>query len=157
MRSLISQSLWEDSGQHSASVLIICFRAWCSGFPYQTESVGAIMGQEVEQESKYLLDDCNEALMKIKMVISGLRVVDMTEDQLVVSKNTITLLMMPNPNWGPEDYEDKPLPKQGHHQAHIDDITLRTATDTFQIYDLNDPFDGVSPLGGTFRLSTKFR
>jgi hypothetical protein len=33
-RRMISQSLWEDSGQHSASVLIICFRAWCSGFPY---------------------------------------------------------------------------------------------------------------------------
>ncbi|KAJ7893609.1 hypothetical protein B0H14DRAFT_2559594 [Mycena olivaceomarginata] len=40
MRSLISQSLWEDSGQHSASILIIGFRAWCSGFPYPRNKKG---------------------------------------------------------------------------------------------------------------------
>ncbi|KAF8210172.1 Rec8 like protein-domain-containing protein [Mycena galopus ATCC 62051] len=137
------------------------------------QSVGAIMGQEVEvmalrlsgqlllgvvriysRKAKYLLDDCNEALLKIKMAFRP-GVVDMTEDQLVVNKNTITLqgdavdidLMMPNLNWGPEEYEDRPLPKQGHHQAHVDDITLRTATDTFQNYDLNDPFD-IGPADG---------
>ena len=30
------------------------------------------------------------------------------------------------------DFEDRPLQRQGHHQAHVDDITLRTADD-FQL------------------------
>ncbi|KAJ6499359.1 Rec8 like protein-domain-containing protein [Mycena sanguinolenta] len=136
------------------------------------QSVGAIMGQEVEvmalrlsgqlllgvvriysRKAKYLLDDCNEALLKIKMAFRP-GVVDMTEDQLVVNKNTITLqgdavdidLIMPNLNWN-ADYEDRPLPRQGLHQANVDDITLRTAADTFQNYDLNDPFD-IGPSDG---------
>ncbi|KAJ7262236.1 Rec8 like protein-domain-containing protein [Mycena haematopus] len=136
------------------------------------QSVGAIMGQEVEvmalrlsgqlllgvvriysRKAKYLLDDCNEALLKIKMAFRP-GVVDMTEDQLIVNKNTITLqgdavdidLIMPNLNWA-ADYEDRPLPRQGHHQAHVDDITLRTAADTFQNYDINDPFD-IGPSDG---------
>jgi cohesin complex subunit SCC1 len=45
------------------------------------------------------------------------------------------------------DYEDRPLPKQGHHQAHVDDITLRNVTDTFQNFDNNDPFD-IGPSDG---------
>jgi cohesin complex subunit SCC1 len=44
-------------------------------------------------------------------------------------------------------FEDRPLPPQGHHQAHVDDITLRTAADTFQNFDLNDPFD-IGPVDG---------
>ncbi|KAF7376096.1 RAD21 protein [Mycena sanguinolenta] len=136
------------------------------------QSVGAIMGQEVEvmalrlsgqlllgvvriysRKAKYLLDDCNEALLKIKMAFRP-GMVDMTEDQLVVNKNTITLqgdavdidLIMPNLNWN-ADYEDRPLPRQGLHQANVDDITLRTAADTFHNYDLNDPFD-IGPSDG---------
>ncbi|KAJ7647387.1 Rec8 like protein-domain-containing protein [Roridomyces roridus] len=130
------------------------------------QSVGAIMGQEVEvmalrlsgqlllgvvriysRKAKYLLDDCNEALLKIKMAFRP-GVVDMTEDQLAVNKNAITLqantldidLLLPDVNWD-VDFEDRPLPQQGHHQAHVDDITLRNAADTFQDFDLNDPFD----------------
>jgi cohesin complex subunit SCC1 len=37
-------------------------------------------------------------------------------------------------------FEDRPLQPHGHHQAHVDDITLRTADD-FQQFDFNDPFD----------------
>jgi hypothetical protein len=37
-------------------------------------------------------------------------------------------------------FEDRPPHPHGHHQAHVDDITLRTADD-FQQFDLNDPFD----------------
>ena len=85
----------------------------------------AIMGQEVEvmalrlsgqlllgvvriysRKAKYLLDDCNEALLKIKMAFRP-GVVDMTEDQLVVNRNAITLqgnnldldALLPDINW----------------------------------------------------------
>ena len=44
------------------------------------------------------------------------------------------------------DFEDRPLQRQGHHQAHVDDITLRTADD-FQPFDVNNPFD-VGPSDG---------
>ncbi|SJX62802.1 related to Double-strand-break repair protein rad21 [Sporisorium reilianum f. sp. reilianum] len=73
------------------------------------KSVSAIMGQEVvpmalrlsgqlllgvvriySRKAKYLLEDCNEALLKIKMAFrSG--AVDMTSDQLNISRNAITL------------------------------------------------------------------
>lgn len=104
----------------------------------------AIMGQEIEvmalrlsgqlllgvvriysRKAKYLLDDCNEALLKIKMVIAcpplyiilfpltlslqAFRpgIVDMTEDQLAVNRNAITLqgtnldldALLPDINW----------------------------------------------------------
>ena len=42
------------------------------------------------RKAKYLLDDCNEALLKIKMAFRP-GVVDMTEDQLTVNRNAITL------------------------------------------------------------------
>lgn len=44
------------------------------------------------------------------------------------------------------DFEDRPLQPHGHHQAHIDDITLRTVND-FQDFDLDDPFD-IGPSDG---------
>lgn len=44
------------------------------------------------------------------------------------------------------DFEDRPLQPVGHHQAHIDDITLRTADD-FQQFDFNDAFD-IGPSDG---------
>lgn len=44
------------------------------------------------------------------------------------------------------DFEDRPVQRQGHHQAHIDDITLRTADD-FQPFGDDDPF-GVGPSDG---------
>ncbi|KAF8161012.1 Rec8 like protein-domain-containing protein [Crassisporium funariophilum] len=135
------------------------------------QSVDAIMGQEIElmalrlsgqlllgvvriysRKAKYLLDDCNEALLKIKMAFRP-GVVDLTEDQLMVNTVSITLqpnglgldLLMPDVNWD-MDFEDRPLQRQGHHQAHIDDITLRTADD-FQQFDVNDPFD-IGPSDG---------
>jgi cohesin complex subunit SCC1 len=76
------------------------------------------------RKAKYLLDDCNEALLKIKMVCglllrSGILnrsaphqafrpgVVDLTEDQLAVNRNAITLptsnldldILLPDMNW----------------------------------------------------------
>ncbi|KAF8993721.1 Rec8 like protein-domain-containing protein [Cyathus striatus] len=118
------------------------------------QSVDAIMGvvRIYSRKAKYLLDDCNEALLKIKMAFRP-GVVDMTEDQLVINKTAITLqagdidldILLPDVNWD-MDFEDRPLQPQGHHQAHIDDITLRTADD-FQHFDLNDPFD-IGPTDG---------
>ncbi|KAJ7188332.1 Rec8 like protein-domain-containing protein [Mycena filopes] len=136
------------------------------------KSVGAIMGQEVEvmalrlsgqlllgvvriysRKAKYLLDDCNEALLKIKMAFRP-GMVDMTEDQLAVNKNAITLqgqsldldILLPDVDWE-VDFEERPLAApQGQHQANADDITLRTA-DAFQNYDVNDPFD-IGPSDG---------
>ncbi|KAF9446393.1 hypothetical protein P691DRAFT_803993 [Macrolepiota fuliginosa MF-IS2] len=135
------------------------------------ESVDAIMGQEIEvmalrlsgqlllgvvriysRKAKYLLDDCNEALLKIKMAFRP-GVVDMTEDQLVVNKTAITLqttnldldLLLPDVNWG-VDLEDRTLQMAGQHQARVDDITLRTADD-FQHFDMNDAFD-IGPADG---------
>jgi cohesin complex subunit SCC1 len=75
------------------------------------------------RKAKYLLDDCNEALLKIKMVSGWVvgpdfrsnwscqafrpGIVDMTEDQLAVNRNAITLqgngvdldLLLPDVNW----------------------------------------------------------
>jgi cohesin complex subunit SCC1 len=89
------------------------------------QSVDAIMGHEIEvmalrlsgqlllgvvriysRKAKYLLDDCNEALLKIKMAFRP-GVVDVMDDELVVSKNSITLapsmvdldLLLPDVNW----------------------------------------------------------
>ncbi|KAF9481568.1 hypothetical protein BDN70DRAFT_854995 [Pholiota conissans] len=135
------------------------------------QSVDAIMGQEIEvmalrlsgqlllgvvriysRKAKYLLDDCNEALLKIKMAFRP-GVVDLTEDQLTVNKTAITLqtngagldLLLPDVDWD-MDFEDRPVQKQGHHQAHIDDITLRTADD-FTQFGANDPFE-IGPSDG---------
>ncbi|CAA7259293.1 unnamed protein product [Cyclocybe aegerita] len=134
------------------------------------QSVDAIMGQEIElmalrlsgqlllgvvriysRKAKYLLDDCNEALLKIKMAFRP-GIVDLTEEQLTVNKTAITLqtnsfgldLLLPDVDWD-MDFEDRPLQRQGHHQAHVDDITLRTADD-FQFGE-NDPFD-IGPSDG---------
>ncbi|TFK95498.1 Rec8 like protein-domain-containing protein [Pterulicium gracile] len=127
------------------------------------ESVEAIIGQEVEvmalrvsgqlllgvvriysRKAKYLLDDCNEALMRIKMTFRP-GVVDMTADQLV-SKNSITLqptgmdldLFLPDLNWD-LDILDRPPPKKAQHLANKADITLPSHLDL----DLNlqDPSD----------------
>ncbi|KAI9569640.1 Rec8 like protein-domain-containing protein [Boletus coccyginus] len=126
------------------------------------QAAGAIMGQEVEvmalrlsgqlllgvvriysRKAKYLLDDCNEALLKIKMAFRpGL--VDMTEDQLAVNRNAITLqggnldldVLIPDINWD-IDFEDRIAEPHGHHVARQADITLQTAED-FQL-DLDDP------------------
>jgi cohesin complex subunit SCC1 len=106
-------------------------------------AAGAIIGEEVEvmalrlsgqlllgvvriysRKAKYLLDDCNEALLKIKMVCPAFvpeseipklffcqafrpGPVDMTEDQLIVNQNAITLqgggldldVLLPDINW----------------------------------------------------------
>ncbi|EGO00064.1 hypothetical protein SERLA73DRAFT_52994, partial [Serpula lacrymans var. lacrymans S7.3] len=130
------------------------------------QAADAIMGQEVEvmalrlsgqlllgvvriysRKAKYLLDDCNEALLKIKIAFRP-GIVDMTEDQLAVNRNAITLqsggfdldALLPDINWQVKDidFEDRPLDApQGHHVARQADITLATADD-FQ-FDLDDP------------------
>ncbi|KAH7919359.1 hypothetical protein BV22DRAFT_865033 [Leucogyrophana mollusca] len=126
------------------------------------QAADAIMGQEVEvmalrlsgqlllgvvriysRKAKYLLDDCNEALLKIKMAFRP-GVVDMTEDQLAVNRNAITLqgqnldldILLPDINWD-IDFEDRIAEPQGQHVARPSDITLATADD-FQ-FDLDDP------------------
>ncbi|KAI9510936.1 Rec8 like protein-domain-containing protein [Russula earlei] len=118
------------------------------------QSVDAIMGQEIEvmalrlsgqlllgvvriysRKAKYLLDDCNEALLKIKMAFRP-GVVDLTEDQLAVNRNAITLptsnldldILLPDINWD-IDFEDREIQPQGHHMARQADITLTTADD----------------------------
>ncbi|KIL62228.1 hypothetical protein M378DRAFT_165915 [Amanita muscaria Koide BX008] len=97
------------------------------------KSVDAIMGQEIEimalrlsgqlllgvvriysRKAKYLLDDCNEALLKIKMAFRP-GPVDLNDDELVVSKNSITLapnmvdldLLLPDVQWD-LDFEHRP-------------------------------------------------
>ncbi|CAK5281508.1 unnamed protein product [Mycena citricolor] len=134
-------------------------------------SVGVIIGDEIKvmalrlsgqlllgvvriysRKARYLLEDCNEALLKIKMAFRP-GMVDMTEDQLAVNKNAITLqgnavdldLLIPDIDWHANF--GRPQPAQSNHQAHIDDITLRTAADPFSNFDLNDPFD-IGPLDG---------
>lgn len=136
------------------------------------QSVDAIMGQEVEvmalrlsgqlllgvvriysRKAKYLLDDCNEAILKIKMAFRP-GVVDLTEDQLAVNRNAITLptnldldIMLPDFNWD-IDFEDREIQPKGHHIARQADITLATADDLqFGVddaygYDLG-PSDGI--------------
>jgi cohesin complex subunit SCC1 len=42
------------------------------------------------RQAKYLMDDCNEALLKIKMAFRP-GAVDMTEEQETVARNAITL------------------------------------------------------------------
>ncbi|KAI0339813.1 hypothetical protein BDW22DRAFT_1486520 [Trametopsis cervina] len=130
------------------------------------QSARAIMGQEVEvmalrlsgqlllgvvriysRKAKYLLDDCNEALLKIKMAFRP-GVVDMTEDQLAVNRNAITLqgnnldldALLPDINWD-INYEERPIQPGGQHIARTADITLASAAD-FQ-YDLG--FDDFGP------------
>ena len=44
------------------------------------------------------------------------------------------------------DFDDRPLQRQGHHQARVDDITLRTADD-FQVGGAEDAFD-IGPSDG---------
>ncbi|KAL5485109.1 MCD1 [Sanghuangporus weigelae] len=132
------------------------------------ESVGAIMGGEVEvmalrlsgqlllgvvriysRKAKYLLDDCNEALLKIKMAFRP-GIVDMTEDQLAVNKNTITLqennidldLLLPDFSNFDFDFEDRPRPQAGQHIARTADITLASANDfQFELDDHGLEFD----------------
>ncbi|KAJ7897468.1 Rec8 like protein-domain-containing protein, partial [Mycena leptocephala] len=65
------------------------------------------VGRIYSRKAKYLLDDCNEAVLKMKRAFRH-GVVDMTDDQLAVTKHTITLqgnyedidmLIMPDMNW----------------------------------------------------------
>ncbi|KZS88044.1 hypothetical protein SISNIDRAFT_433205 [Sistotremastrum niveocremeum HHB9708] len=136
------------------------------------QSVGAIVGQEVEvmalrlsgqlllgvvriysRKAKYLLDDCNEALIKIKMAFRP-GVVDMTEDQLAVNRNAITIqegggldldLFMTDVNWD-IDFEDRPPQPSGQHIARMADITLATNNDIqFDLDDSGFGFD-MGPL-----------
>ncbi|KZW00272.1 hypothetical protein EXIGLDRAFT_167777 [Exidia glandulosa HHB12029] len=130
------------------------------------ESISTILGEEVEvmalrltgqlllgvvriysRKAKYLLDDCNEALVKIKLAFRP-GVVDMTEDQLAVPKGAITLqdggidldLLLPDATWD-LDFEDRPH-AQGQHVARAADITLQTGNDLD--FDLDEPTFGFN-------------
>ncbi|EPT04510.1 hypothetical protein FOMPIDRAFT_1113055, partial [Fomitopsis schrenkii] len=95
------------------------------------------------RKAKYLLDDCNEALLKIKMAFRP-GIVDMTEDQLAVNRNAITLqgnqldldALIPDINWD-MDFDDQIIQPRGQHIAKAADITLATAED-YQ-FDFDDP------------------
>ncbi|KAI6045908.1 Rec8 like protein-domain-containing protein [Pisolithus marmoratus] len=95
------------------------------------------------RKAKYLLDDCNEALLKIKMAFRP-GVVDMIEEQLAANRSAITLqggnldldVLIPGINWN-IDFEDHIAEPQGHHVSREADITLQTA-DEFQL-DLDNP------------------
>lgn len=145
------------------------------------KSVSAIMGQEVvpmalrlsgqlllgvvriySRKAKYLLEDCNEALLKIKMAFrSG--AVDMTSDQLHISRNAITLpdvrtdLDILLPDQAMNDYEvdfeklaakkaKKLAESQTAYTARAADITLPSVEysafdDTF---DVSSGIDGIA-------------
>ncbi|KAF8309428.1 hypothetical protein DL93DRAFT_2085706 [Clavulina sp. PMI_390] len=111
------------------------------------KSIGVIVNQEQEpmilrvsgqlllgvvriysRKAKYLLDDCNEAIVKIKLAFRP-GVVDMTEEQLVASKAAITLdaddfdadFLPQNMDWAIQPIGNK-------HIANQKDITLANAT-----------------------------
>ncbi|RDX46404.1 hypothetical protein OH76DRAFT_1406911 [Lentinus brumalis] len=131
------------------------------------QSVDAIMHQEIEvmalrlsgqlllgvvriysRKAKYLLDDCNEALLKIKMAFRP-GVVDMTEDQLAVNQNAITLqsnnfdldALLPDLDWNTADFESRNVQPGGQHIARAADITLGNADLHFDFDDGNFGFD----------------
>lgn len=138
-----------------------------------SESVDAILGQEIvpmalrlsgqlllgvcriySRKAKYLLDDCNEALLKIKLAFRP-GIVDMTEDQLQVPRNAITLsgegldidLLMPDMNWD-LDFIVSQAPAGTQNLARPGDITLANAGDITLV--LDDPGYGfdLGPLDG---------
>ncbi|KAI5986010.1 Rec8 like protein-domain-containing protein [Pisolithus marmoratus] len=104
------------------------------------------------RKAKYLLDDCNEALLKIKKAFRP-GVVDMIEEQLAANRSAITLqggnldldVLIPGINWWVTvihvewniDFEDHIAEPHGHHVSREADITLQTA-DEFQL-DLDNP------------------
>ncbi|CAE6483748.1 unnamed protein product [Rhizoctonia solani] len=160
-----------------------------------SESVDAILGQEIvpmalrlsgqlllgvcriySRKAKYLLDDCNEALLKIKLAFRP-GIVDMTEDQLQVPRNAITLsgdgididLLMPDMNWDLDFVVSQVSGTQNLARpgditlANVGDITL-ALDDTGYGFDLG-PLDGIGSqdidfdlgldLDGDKALSTK--
>ncbi|KAF8325208.1 Rec8 like protein-domain-containing protein [Cantharellus anzutake] len=94
------------------------------------------------RKAKYLLDDCNEAIAKIKLAFRP-GVVDMTEDQLTVPRNAITIsadlfnidLMLPDANWDLSNLGQS-------HIARDNDITLSTAEMNFGFMDDGWGFEG---------------
>ncbi|KAG9101751.1 sister chromatid cohesion protein 1 [Ceratobasidium sp. UAMH 11750] len=137
-----------------------------------SESVDAILGQEIvpmalrlsgqlllgvcriySRKAKYLLDDCNEALLKIRLAFRP-GIVDMTEDQLQVPRNAITLsgegididLLMPDMNWD-LDFVTR-APGAAQNLARPGDITLASAADVvLTLDDAGYGFD-LGPLDG---------
>ncbi|KAI0374146.1 hypothetical protein BV20DRAFT_1049545 [Pilatotrama ljubarskyi] len=131
------------------------------------QAADAIMHQEIEvmalrlsgqlllgvvriysRKAKYLLDDCNEALLKIKMAFRP-GIVDMTEDQLTVNQNAITLqsntldldALLPDLDWDTADFESRDVQPGGQHIARAADITLGNADLTFDFEDPGYGFD----------------
>ncbi|KZT57763.1 hypothetical protein CALCODRAFT_508610 [Calocera cornea HHB12733] len=100
------------------------------------------------RKAKYLLDDCNDALLKIKMAFRP-GIVDMTEEQLTVPRNAITLsnegldfdLMMDD--WNLNFVAPAP---SGQHAAKIADITLNGG-DNFA-FEFDDPYGNPFVLEG---------
>ncbi|PSS07200.1 hypothetical protein PHLCEN_2v3483 [Hermanssonia centrifuga] len=105
------------------------------------------------RKAKYLLDDCNEALLKIKMAFRP-GIVDMTEDQLAVNRNAITLqgnnldldALLPDINWD-VDFELIPIQPGGQHIARTADITLATVDDLQFDFDAAE-YDNLGPSDG---------
>ncbi|KAI6094464.1 Rec8 like protein-domain-containing protein [Pisolithus croceorrhizus] len=82
------------------------------------------------RKAKYLLDDCNEALLKIKMLAANRSAITLQGGNLDLD------VLIPGINWN-IDFEDRIAEPQGHHVSREADITLQTA-DEFQL-DLDNP------------------
>ena len=97
------------------------------------------------RKAKYLQDDCSDMLLRIKVAFRGSAVIDLSQEQLHVSRAAITLpdmfspmdLLMPEPtlqDWG--------IGSRPRHMARHADITL---PDTH--YEVQDEEDEHIPLG----------
>lgn len=97
------------------------------------------------RKAKYLQDDCSDMLLRIKVAFRGSAVIDLSQEQLHVSRAAITLpdmfspmdLLMPEPtlsDWG--------IGSRPRHMARHADITL---PDTH--YEMQDEEDEHIPLG----------
>ena len=97
------------------------------------------------RKAKYLQDDCSDMLLRVKVAFRGSAVIDLSHEQLHVSRATITLpdtfspmdLLLPEPtlrDWG--------IGSRPRHMARHADITL---PDTH--YEVQDEEDEHIPLG----------
>lgn len=109
------------------------------------------------RKARYLLEDCNEALVKIKMAFRP-GVVDMPEDQVVASHNAITMMdalnefdiLLPEPvfTFSVPDSLPEINPSSTHNTSRAADITMRDSQ-SFSIAAAHgiDLFDGDIELG----------
>lgn len=87
------------------------------------------------RKAKYLQDDCSDALLRIKVAFRGTAVIDLSHEQLHVSRTALTLpdvyspidLLMPEPSlsdWGITTVPSAKSSLPSRHIARHSDITL---------------------------------